>query len=378
MKKRQEDFMGIALTLAKRGIGKASPNPAVGAVIVKNGKIIGSGYHKKAGLAHAESNALKQAGINAKGAEMYVTLEPCNHFGKTPPCTDAVIKAGIKKVFIGMKDPNPLVAGKGIKQLRDTGIDVEAGILESECKEINETYIKYITAKTPFVTLKLAATLDGKIATAAGESKWITGKEASKFVHKMRAEADAVMVGIGTVLKDNPELTTRLVRGKNPVRIVVDSKLSIPLNAKVLNPGEGGIIIVTVRNQGSGVRSQKIKQLKARGAEVLALPSKNGMVDLKALMKELGKREITSLIVEGGSILAASAIKQGIVDKIAIFYAPKFLGKEGLPMIGGLGIKKLKDAIYLNRLECKKLGEDILVQGYVYRHNTNYRQDKEC
>lgn len=378
MKKRQKDFMGIAITLAKRGIGKTSPNPAVGAVIVKSGNIIGMGYHKKAGLAHAELNALKQAGANAKGAEMYVTLEPCNHFGKTPPCTDAVIKAGIKKVFIGMKDPNPLVAGKGIRRLRDSGIYAEAGILEKECKAINETYIKYITAKTPFVTLKLAATLDGKIATAAGESKWITGKEARKFVHKMRAEADAVMVGIGTVLKDNPELTVRLVRGKNPVRIVVDSKLSIPLNTKVLNPGKESVIIATIKNrgQGSGGRGQKIKKIQAKGAEVLALPSKNGTVDLKALMKELGKREITSLIVEGGSTLAASAIKHGIVDKVAIFLAPKLLGKEGLPMIGGLGIKRLKDAIHLNRLECKMVGADILAEGYVHRHNTNHRQGK--
>ncbi|MBI5875368.1 MAG: bifunctional diaminohydroxyphosphoribosylaminopyrimidine deaminase/5-amino-6-(5-phosphoribosylamino)uracil reductase RibD [Deltaproteobacteria bacterium] len=361
----QEGFMGIALTLAKRGIGKTSPNPAVGAVIVKSAKIIGSGYHKKAGLAHAELNALKQAGANAKNADMYVTLEPCNHFGKTPPCTDAVIKAGIKKVFIGMKDPNPLVAGKGIRRLRDAGIYAEAGILENECKAINETYIKYITAKTPFVTLKLAATLDGKIATAAGESKWITGEDARKAAHQMRAEADAVMVGIGTVLKDNPELTTRLVTGKDPVRIVVDSKLSIPLNAKVLKLGKDGVIIATVRSQGSEVRSQKIKQLKAKGAEILALSSKNGMVDLKALMKELAKREITSLIVEGGSTLAASAIKQGVVDKVSIFLAPKLLGKEGLPMIGGLGIKRLKDAVSLSRLKCKRLGDDILLEGYL-------------
>jgi len=353
--------MQTAIALARKGIGKTSPNPAVGAIIVKNGRIIGKGYHKKAGRAHAEINALKQAGIKAKGAEMYVTLEPCNHFGRTPPCADAIIKAGIKKVFIGMKDPNPLVAGNGIRRLRSAGMDVAVGMLEDECRGINEAYIKYITTKTPFVTLKLASTLDGKIATAAGESKWITGEDARRFAHRMRREADAVMVGIGTVLKDNPELTTRLVKGKDPIRIVIDSKLSIPVNAKVLNTKRGGIIIATTKP----VKGGRIKALFDKGAEVLALPSKTGEVDLKALMKELGKREITNLIIEGGPTLAASAIKDGIVDKIAIFYAPRIFGKEGLPMIEGLGIRRLKDAVSLSRLECKRLGGDILVEGYL-------------
>ncbi len=355
--------MQTAITFARKGIGKTSPNPAVGAVIVKNGKIIGKGYHKKAGLAHAEINALKQAGIKAKGAEMYVTLEPCNHFGRTPPCTDAIIKSGVKKVFIGMKDPNPLVAGKGIRRLMNAGMDVEVGILEDECKDINEAYIKYIATKTPFVTLKLASTLDGKIATSTGESKWITGETARRFAHRMRAEADAVMVCIGNVLRDKPELTTRLVKGKDPVRIVVDSKLRTPVNARVLNTKRGGIIIATTKERSQ--KEKRIKKLKDKGVEVLALPSKKGEVDLKALMKELGKREIANLIIEGGSTLAASAIKDGIVDKIAIFYAPRLFGKEGLPMIQGLGIKRLKDAVSLSSLEYKRLGEDILVEGYI-------------
>lgn len=362
--------MKIALTLAKRGIGKTSPNPAVGAVIVKGGRIIGKGYHKKAGLAHAEINALLKAGAKAKGADMYVTLEPCNHFGKTPPCTDAIIKAGIKRVFIGMEDPNPLIQGNGARQLRNAGITVESRILEDKCKDINEAYIKYITAKIPFVTLKLASTIDGRIATCTGESKWITGLTSRMFVHRMRANADAVMVGIGTILKDNPELTTRFVKGKDPVKIVVDSKLRIPPGARVLNSGEGGIIVATTkeRSQRSEVRSQKekrIKSLQAKGVDILLLPSQNGVVDLKALMRELGKREITSLIIEGGSTLAASAIKQGIIDKATIFTAPKILGKEGLPMIGDLAIRRLKHAIRLSRFECKRLGEDILVQGYL-------------
>lgn len=372
MKKRNQKFMQAAIALAKKGIGKTSPNPAVGAVIVKNGRIIGKGYHKKAGLAHAEINAMKQAGVRARGADMYVTLEPCNHFGRTPPCADAIIKAGIKRVYVGMKDPNPLIHGAGIRHLRNAGIKVVTKILEKECADINRPYIKHITTQKPLVTLKLASTIDGKVATVSGESRWITSKEAREFVHTMRAHADAVMVGLGTVLKDNPELTVRLIKGKNPVRIVVDSGLKIPLSAKVLNPKKGDVIIATTKGRGqkSEARSQrnkKIKTLKAKGAEVLMLPSKMGEVDLIALMKELGKKEITSLIVEGGSRLAASAIKEGIVDKIAVFYAPKILGKEGLPMIGGLGIKRLKDAIGLSELKCRKVGEDILVEGYLQK-----------
>lgn len=383
MKKRNQKFMQAAIALAKKGIGKTSPNPAVGAVIVKNGRIIGKGYHKKAGLAHAEINAMKQAGVRARGADMYVTLEPCNRFGRTPPCADAIIKAGIKRVYVGMKDPNPLIHGAGIRHLRNAGINVEDEILIKESADINRPYIKYITTKKPFVTLKLASTIDGRIATQAAESKWITGKEARKFAHKMRSNADAVMVGIGTILKDDPELTVRLIKGKNPIKIVVDNRLRIPINAKVLSPlltsprkrgeeKEGDVIIATTKGRGqkSEARSQrnkKIKTLKAKGAEVLMLPSKMGEVDLIALMKELGKKEITSLIVEGGSRLAASAIKEGIVDKIAVFYAPKILGKEGLPMIGGLGIKRLKDAIGLSELKCRKVGEDILVEGYLQK-----------
>src|SRR3989338_373685 len=363
LRRRQEDFMGIALTLAKRGVGRTSPNPAVGAVLVKNDKIISKGYHKKAGFSHAEINALREAGREARGADVYATLEPCSHFGKTQPCTDAIIKAGIKKVFIGMKDPNPLVAGRGIRRLRNAGIKVEIGILENECKNINEAYRKYITTKTPFVTLKLASTLDGRIATCTGESKWITGEVARRFAHKMRAEADAVMIGIGTVLKDNPELTTRLVKGKDPVRVVVDSRLRIPISARVLNRKRGAIIVATTKYKGQ--KEKKIKALNAKGAEVLLLPAKDGMVDLMALIKELAKREITSIMIEGGSSLAASAIKGAIVDKVAIFVAPKILGKEGLPTVGNLGIKRIKNAIRLSGLECQKLGEDILLEGYV-------------
>ena len=356
----KEYYMGIAILLARKGIGWTSPNPAVGAVIVKGGKIIGKGYHKRIGLCHAEINALKEAGARTNGGEMYVTLEPCNHFGKTPPCTDAIIKAGIKKVFVGMKDPNPLVSGKGIKRLLNAGIKVEAGILEEGCRDINEPYIKYMKTRAPFVTLKLASTLDGKIASAAGDAKWITGETARKHAHRMRAQADAVMVGISTVLKDNPELTTRLAMGRDPLRVVVDSRLRIPVTAKVLNLERGGIIIATTEKASEG----RINAMEVRGAEVMILPSRKGVVDLRALIKALGKREITSLLIEGGSSLAASVLKEGIVDKIAIFYAPKIFGREGLPMIGRLGIKILSEAVKLKDLKCRKIGEDILIEGY--------------
>lgn len=356
-----EDYMKVAVALAKKGVGRTSPNPAVGAVVVKNRNIIGRGYHKKAGLPHAEVYALQQAGKRAKGADLYITLEPCNHYGRTPPCTDSIIRAGIKKVFVGMKDPNPLVSGKGIQRLKKAGIKVKAGLDEKKCRGINEAYIKYITTKTPLVTLKLASTLDGKIAASSGDSKWITGTASRKHVHKMRSVNDAVMVGIGTVLRDNPELTTRLVKGENPVRIVVDSALRIPMHAKVLDDQRGSVLIATTK---MGM-SEKVKRLKAKGAEVLVLPVKDNGVDLRELMTELGKREITSVMMEGGARLAASALRQGVVDKVALFYAPKIVGQEGLSMIGELGIKKLTHALNLKNMSCTKLGDDILLTANV-------------
>lgn len=366
-KKTRENFMSTAVKLAKKGIGKTNPNPAVGAVVVKNNRIVGKGYHKRAGLPHAEINALNDAGRLARGADLYVTLEPCGHYGKTPPCTQAIIDSGIKKVFIGMKDPNPLVNGRGIKKLEKNSITIKTGILEDECKGLNKPYVKYITTKMPFVTLKLASSLDGRIAAATGESKWITSEKSRKYAHKLRLKADAVMVGIGTILKDNPLLTVRLknrgsrVKGqgsRNPVRIVVDSRLKIPLSANVFKEKKSGLIIAAAK----GADEKRIKKAEDAGAEVIVVDSKDGHVDLKKLMKELGRRKITNILVEGGSRLAASAIKEKVVDRILIFYAPILLGSDGIAMISNIKIKRLKDACHFKTIGIKRIAEDVLME----------------
>ncbi|MBI5683346.1 MAG: bifunctional diaminohydroxyphosphoribosylaminopyrimidine deaminase/5-amino-6-(5-phosphoribosylamino)uracil reductase RibD [Deltaproteobacteria bacterium] len=358
-----EDFMRLAVNVAKKGIGRTSPNPAVGAVVVKDNRIVGKGYHKMAGLAHAEINALNDAGNRAKGADLYVTLEPCSHYGKTPPCTLAVIERGIKRVFIGMKDPNPLVNGRGIRKLKGCGIEVKAGIFEDECRNINKPYMKYIKTGMPFVTLKLAASLDGRIATSAGESKWITADIARRYVHKIRSNADAVMVGIGTVLNDDPLLTVR-VAGKrevrnNPIRIVVDSRLKTPLKARLLNVKEAKTIIATTKY----ADKKKIIQIEGKGAEVIVVDLKDRFIDLKKLMLKLGRLEIMNILIEGGSKLAASALKQGIIDNIKIFYAPILLGGDGIPLTASLGIKRLKDAVHFKDVRIKRIGEDMLIEG---------------
>ncbi|MEK6528346.1 MAG: bifunctional diaminohydroxyphosphoribosylaminopyrimidine deaminase/5-amino-6-(5-phosphoribosylamino)uracil reductase RibD, partial [Nitrospirota bacterium] len=338
--------MQRALALAVKGKGRTSPNPAVGAVIVKNNKIIAKGYHKKAGTPHAEILSLKKAGAKARGATLYVNLEPCCHTGKkTPPCTKAIIKAGIKKVVTAMIDPNSKVSGRGIRELQNAGIETKVGIMRTEAKKLNEAFIKFITKKEPFVILKVAQSLDGKIATAKGESKWITGEDARKYVHKLRNEVDAVLVGIGTVKKDNPSLTCRIKGGRNPFRVVVDSSLSIPLNAKVLKHKDGKTIIATISLNSTtppfkkggqrGIFSKKISAdyqkkidlLRNREVQILTTKKdKNGMVNLKSLMKKLAKLDISSVMIEGGSRINASAVSDGIVDKIMMFTASKIIG----------------------------------------------------
>lgn len=355
-----ERFMRAAIKLAGKGLGKTSPNPAVGAVIVKDGRIIAKGYHKKAGLPHAEIEALRSAPEgSAKGATLYVTLEPCCHFGRTPPCTDAIINSGIKRVVIGMKDPNPLVSGKGIGILKRKGIEVASGILEADCINLNRPYIKYIQTKLPFVTLKLASTLDGKIATSTGESKWITGEAARRHVHKMRSAVDAIMAGSGTIIKDDPELTVRLAKGKNPRRVILDSSFSVPLTSKVFK-GEAPIVFTT-----KAASAEKIEKACGLGAEVIILPKIKDGVDIKKALQELGKREITSVLVEGGGRLAASLLKNGMADKLALFLAPMLIGAEGLPSIGGLGVKALNKAIRLKSISSKMIGSDILIEGLI-------------
>jgi diaminohydroxyphosphoribosylaminopyrimidine deaminase/5-amino-6-(5-phosphoribosylamino)uracil reductase len=364
-------FMKKALQLAARGKGLTSPNPMVGAVIVKGEKIIATDYHKKAGTPHAEVLALKKAGKRAKGATLYVNLEPCCHTDKkTPPCTKAIIRSGIKKVVTAMIDPNPKVSGMGLKELRKAGIETVSGVMEAEAKHLNEAFIKYITKEEPFIILKIAQSLDGKIATAQGESKWITGEKARAYVHKLRDEVDAILVGIGTVKKDNPSLDCRIKGGRNPYRIIVDSNLQIPLYAKVLKHDDGKTIVVGIRRavpqRERSTYQKKIERLQDIGTRVLTVKNKNGKVDLKSLMKELGKLEITSVMIEGGSTVNASVLANGIADKVMIFVAPKIIGGvDSISSIGGKSPALLRNAFNLKNLQVKKIGEDILLEGYL-------------
>ena len=351
-------YIEMALKLAEKGKGKTSPNPMVGCLIVKRNAIVGKGFHKKAGEDHAEIIALKEAGKKANNATMYVTLEPCSHWGKTPPCTESIVEAGIREVIIGMKDPNPIV--EGFKELKFRGIKTKIGILEKECKKLNEAYTKYIKTKKPFVIVKAAMSLDGKIATTTGHSKYITGREARKLVHQLRTEIDAIMVGINTILKDNPQLTPRLVKGRSPIKVVVDSNLKIPLNANVVKKEPNKLIIATTKK----ANKAKIKQLQQKGVNVLIIKAKKGMVDLDELMKQLGRLEITSIMIEGGAELNAEAIRSKIVDKILFFIAPGLIG-NGLGAIGDLGIRKVDRSVKLKHLVSKKVGKDILIEGYL-------------
>ncbi len=361
----EKKFMKRALELSKKGIGYTNPNPLVGAVIVKEGRIIGEGYHKAYGHHHAEINAFLNATEDVKGATMYVTLEPCSHYGKTPPCAKAIVEKGIKKVVIGLKDPNPLVAGNGIKILQEAGIEVEVGILEDEVKKLNEIFLKYITTRMPFVIMKTAMTLDGKIATYTNESKWITGDLARKYVHKLRHRVAGIMVGIGTVLADNPSLTARLddVKALDPIRIIVDSSARIPLDAKVLNLKSDTVTIIAVTNKAD---KEKIRLLKEKGAEVIVTPSKKDRVDLTFLMKELGERKLDSILLEGGSQLNYSALEEGLVDKVNVFIATKIIGgNTAKTPVGGLGIAHLKDAIRLENMNIHPFGHDLMIEGYI-------------
>ena len=355
-----EKFMAEALRIAKNAQGRTSPNPLVGAVIVKDGRIIAEGWHRKAGTPHAEIHALNMAGELAKNSTMYVTLEPCSHYGRTPPCANKIVDAGIKKVVVAMQDPNPLVAGRGVEILRAAGIEVEVGILEDDARRLNEVFLKYITKKIPFVTAKFACSLDGKIATASGQSQWISCEESRKFVHKLRDINDGIMVGIGTVLADNPSLTTRLDGGKNPVRIIVDSKARTPLDSKFLNDGAAKNIIAVTAN----APLEKISALKNLGAEIII--AGESQVDLKILMQELASREITSVLLEGGGTLNFSMFRAGLIDKVFAFIAPKVIGgKNALTPVEGAGVENLFDAAQLEDLTAEKIGTDILICGYV-------------
>ena len=364
LKSLDEKYMRMALRLAEKARGCTSPNPMVGAVVVKKGRVIATGYHKKAGEPHAEAVALAKAGKAAKGAALYVTLEPCSHTNKrTPPCTPLVIQSRVKRVVIAMIDPNPRVSGGGIKAMRKAGMEVVTGVLEAEANKLNKAYIKHITTGMPYVTLKIAQTLDGKIATASGESKWITGEQAREEGHRLRSGNDAILVGVNTVLKDDPSLTARVPGSRDPLRIIVDSKLRTPPVAKVIaQKSSAKTCIATLQN----MPKDRLVPLLDAGAEILIAKGRGGRVDLKDLMKLLGSHGVLSVLIEGGAEVNASALRAGIVDKVVAFIAPVLMtGTDSLCSIGGKSPLRLDKAIRLKNMTSRAVGSDIVIEGYV-------------
>jgi diaminohydroxyphosphoribosylaminopyrimidine deaminase/5-amino-6-(5-phosphoribosylamino)uracil reductase len=334
----------------------------VGAVLVRGKRIVGMGYHRFAGADHAEIVALKRAGAAARGATLYINLEPCSHQGRTPPCTDALIRAGIKEVVAGMKDPNPLVAGRGFARLRRAGIRVRSGLFDEECRALNEAFVKFITRRLPFVTLKLAASLDGKIATASGDARWISGADSRAMVHRLRDHTDAVLVGAGTAIADDPQLTCRIRGGRNPWRIVVDGRLRIRPSARLFHQRDPGKTIVVTS---TGAPAARRRALESRGAQVWRFPLRGGEISWMALLRKLADSRMLSVLIEGGATVAASALRAKIVDKVIFFYAPKILGGDGRVMIDGLGIRRVDRSLCVRRLAFRKSGEDLLVTGYL-------------
>lgn len=353
-KKTDEFYMKLCLKLAEKGRGKTSPNPMVGAVIVKNGIIIGSGYHKKAGFPHAEVEAINSARINVKGAVLYVNLEPCNHYGKTPPCTEKIINAGIKRVIIAMLDPNPINKGKGIKKLRENNIKVKTGILENDAKELNRAFTKFITKKIPYVTLKLAESIDGKIATRTGDSKWISSFSSRRLVHKMRSLSDAVIVGSNTIRRDNPTLINKLFKNgltKQPLRVVVGGSEKLSKKLNIFKYTDISKVIIASTN-------------KSNEETALYFAPQQKRVPLKALMKKLAGQGILSVFVEGGSELAASFLEEKLVDKVLFFISPRIIGgNSAISSIGGKGATLVKNSLILRNVSVKKIESDLLVEG---------------
>ncbi len=363
------DYMRQALAMGKLALGQVSPNPAVGAVIVKDGEIVGQGYTQPPGGAHAEIMALRQAGELARGGQMYVTLEPCCHFGRTPPCTRAIVAAGIAEVHMAMIDPNPVVAGRGEEELQKEGIRTSVGQHEAEARTINEAYIKHIRTGIPFVTAKFAASLDGKIATRTGDSRWITGTEARKYVQYLRYTADVIMAGAETILVDDPHLTCRYGETggavkKQPLRVIVDGLGRVPPTARVFH--EPGKVAVAVGPAADAAVKASLRQV---GAEVLEMPGKDSHIDMAALLEVLGKRQLTSILAEGGGVLLGSLFDAGLVDKAVVFLAPMIIGgAEARPAVAGTGAERVASAVRLERVNVDRFGEDLMVTGYVPGH----------
>lgn len=357
--------MQMALDLAIKGEGFTSPNPMVGAVVVKNGRVVGSGYHQEVGGPHAEVNAIDAAAKLADGATLYVTLEPCHHTGRTPPCTRKIVDAGIKRVVLAMIDPNEDVAGGGADFLEQQGIRVTTGVCREQSRKLNEAFIKFVRTSRPFTIAKCAATLDGRIATRSGDSKWVTGEKSRQYVHRLRHAVDGILVGINTVRADDPRLTTRLPdgRGKDPVRIILDTHLAISTEARLLQQESAADTIIVV---GGEVPKEKQAAFEKDGSRVIESELKNGLIDMNALMDWLGEMGICSLLIEGGSRVLASALNAGIVDKVAFFYAPKILGgDDGIPICGGPGPELMSQSIPLNHINIQRFDDDIMIEGYI-------------
>lgn len=355
--------MRLAIREARKGLGKTSPNPCVGAVVVKNGTLIAKGYHRKAGMPHAEVNALAMAGRDAAGATIYVTLEPCNHTGRTPPCTEKILAAGIKRVVVGMNDPNPLVSGGGNAYLAKHGLSVSAGLLAEECRGLNRPFIKHVTTGLPWVIMKAGLSVDGRIATRSGHSNWITCDDSRRHVHRLRDRVDAILVGSGTALADNPALTARPAgrRGRDPLRVVLDSNLRISAEARLIqleSDAESWIFC------GPDADSARREELEAAGAVVKTVAyDPLGGLELTAVLKELGRAGIISLLVEGGGRIHAAFLRRGLYDQACLFIAPIFIGSEGVPVVGELGIDKLDERKYLRLVKTRRLGCDVMIEG---------------
>jgi len=355
-----EFFMRIALEEAARGVGRTSPNPAVGAILVKGGRIVARGYHRKAGTAHAEVVALEAAGPRAQGADLYTTLEPCDHWGRTPPCSRAILQAGVRRVICASSDPNPLVNGKGVARLRRAGVEVVTGVLRAEADALNRPFFKWVTQKRPYVTLKAAVTLDGKIASGAGDSRWITGQQARLLVHGLRDKVDAVLVGANTVREDDPRLTTRLPggAGRDAARVVVDSRLRLRPGHAVFSTRSGARVVVATTLRAD---SRRAKAVAARGVEVWTVKARRGQVDLGALLKRLGAEGMLHVLVEGGARVFGSALVDGLWDELWVFVAPKLVGARGLTWSGELPVRRMAEALAVGELKIQKVGQDVLL-----------------
>jgi len=355
--------MRRALDLAAKSLGRTSPNPAVGAVIVRGGRIIGEGFHRRAGLPHAEREALRRVNGTVRGATIYVNLEPCSHYGRTPPCADALVAAGIKRVVIGMVDPNPSVRGRGLRRLRRAGIQVKTGVLREDCEQLNEDFTCFMRAGKPFVIVKLAASLDGRIATASGDSRWISGEQSRRLVHELRNRVDAVVVGAETVRIDDPQLTCRIRGGRDPLRVILDGRLTISPSARVCTQrSPARTLVATVKENG---QTEKRSRLESAGVEVLCLPGKDGRLQFRSLLEELGRRGVKSVLLEGGGQTVAAAFREGVVDKVMFFYAPLLLGSEGRALIGPLGVDRVAAGCKLHTMEVQRIGSDIMLSAYV-------------